>query len=183
MKTVQQIFNTIIDHGFYSSTSFMCTALFVAKRQSVITESEFQKADRAIYNYMKKLNKDVEYNLTGLEYVLRQKGLPCSDEDRLMIYRDWKNRPTGMLAIGTKVKARAKLVRKCQLGGLTRKSLFIWDRTDTVIEGHIVGIRTLSDGAKEGHEPYRPLAYKTAYLVVTNIRHKPILILPKDITW
>ena len=181
MRTIQQIFNTVIDQGFYSSTSFMCTALFEARSLYAITASELQKANRAIHNYMRKMNKDIDCNHVSLKYVLSQRGLPCSDKDRLEIYRDWKNRPAGTLAIGTKVKARAKLVRKCQLGGLTRKSLFIWERVDTVIEGCIVGIRTLSDGAKDGHEPYRPLAYKTAYLVVTNIRHKPLLVLPGDI--
>ena len=183
MRTIQQIFNTVIDREFYDYTSFMCIALTVAERQRVITESELQKADKAIHNYMKKLSKGVDYNKTSLEEVLSQKGLPYSYTDRLMIYRDWKNRPTGMLTIGTKVKARAKLVRKHQFGTLTRKSLFIWRRVDTEIEGHIVGIRTLSDGTKEGHEPYRPLTHKTAYLVATNIRHKPLLILPKDIVW
>lgn len=93
MKTIQQIFDTVIDNGLYEDS--MCPSLGKAKNRLLITEEEYQKADKAIYNYMKKLNKYVDYRFTPLRDVLWQKGLPFSYEDRLKIYRDWKNRPTG----------------------------------------------------------------------------------------
>ena len=65
----------------------------------------------------------------------------------------------------------------------TLEAVFFWKRVEAEIEGHIVGIRTLSDGKKEEHESYQPTLYKTAYLVVTNIRQKPLLVLPEDIVW
>lgn len=187
MRTVQQIFNTVIHHGLYRD--HMCSALAVARGRLVITEDEYRKADKAIYSYMKKLDKNADHTTDTLRGVLERKGLPCAGKDLRKIYKDWENKPTGMLALLTKVKARAKLVRtvrapsKYLLDPPTLEAVFFWKRVDAEIEGHIVGIRTLSDGTKEEHESYQPVLYKTAYLVVTNIRHKPLLVLPKDLIW
>lgn len=167
----------------------MCIALLAARRQRVITGGEYRKAVKAIYSYMKKLDKNIVYDETSLKRILSGKGLPCSRKDLRKIYKDWENKPLGMLALLTKVKARAKLVRtreqvyKHKSSRLPEESVFIWKRVEAEIEGHIVGIRTLSDGTKEEHEPYQPALYKTAYLVVTNIRQKPLLVLPEDIVW
>ena len=90
MRTVQQIFNIVIHHGLY--TTSMCLPLWQAKNRLLITESEYQKAVKAIRNYMKKLDKDADCDRTFLREVLKQKGLPSSCEDRLKIYRDWKNK-------------------------------------------------------------------------------------------
>lgn len=57
-------------------------------------------------------------------------------------------------------------------------------------EGVVVGKRTLSDGKLEkvyeddvwgtsSTTEYRPTKHFTAYLVATNIRHKPVFVLPE----
>ena len=187
MRTVQQVFNIVIHHGLYRD--HMCSALAAARGRHVITEDEYRKADKAIYSYMKKLDKNADHTAVTLRTLLARKGLPCSDKDLRKIYKDWVNRPSGMLALLTKVKARAKLIRtvrapnKYLLKPSILGTVFFWKRVDAEIEGHIVGIRTLSDGTKEGQESYQPALYKTAYLVVTNIRQKPLLVSPEDLIW
>lgn len=187
MRTVQQIFNIVIHHGLYRD--HMCSALAVARGRLIITGNEFLKADKAIYSYMKKLDKNADYTTITLRSLLERKGLPCSPKDLRKIYKDWVNKPTGTLALLTKVKARARLIRtvrapsKHLLEPSTLEAVFFWKRVDAEIEGHIVGIRTLSNGTKEEQKSYQPTLYKTAYLVVTNIRRKPLLILPEDLIW
>ena len=188
MRTVQQIFNVVIHHGLYRD--HMCSALAVARGRLIITGNEYLKADKAIYSYMKKLDKNADYTSVSLRGLLARKGLPCSPKDLRKIYKDWKNKPTSTLALLTKVKARAKLIRTVWAPSnhllvmpSTLEAVFFWERVDAEIEGHIIGIRTLSEGTKEEQKSYQPTLYKTAYLVVTNIRQKPLLVLPEDLVW
>lgn len=103
-SNLQEIFNTVIDHGFYcekelynydetgnylsDTRDYMCGALFTAHRCGVITEKEFHFAERKIAEYLA---------LTGrafLESALSDSGLPNSFNARKAIYQNWANRPT-----------------------------------------------------------------------------------------
>lgn len=92
MRTVQEVFNDVIDEGFYfdestygKSARHMCGALYYAWYNGHITEAEYQRADAEIREYLQ--------DHAFLRYALEVTGLPHEYEDRLAIYRNWANRP------------------------------------------------------------------------------------------
>lgn len=99
-RTVQQLFNAVIDGGFYSERYFelgepfppsewMCCAVTSAVKANCVTAEEAGKIDRAINQYLHSM-----YIAAGtLATALRRNDLPANFNDRLAIYRDWKNRP------------------------------------------------------------------------------------------
>lgn len=98
LRTVQQLFNVVIDSGHYSNTNpytaekgsaWMCCAVGDAYEEHLITYDEREKVLRAINGYLHSM-----YGGQGLlRTALNENGLPCEFNDRLAIYRDWKNRP------------------------------------------------------------------------------------------
>lgn len=99
-RTVQQLFNVVIDGGFYSEdynrweepfppSECMCCAVSSANRAKCITDAEAEKMRRAINRYMGSLC----FNASTLSTALRAINKPAWFNDRLAIYRDWKNRP------------------------------------------------------------------------------------------
>lgn len=99
-RTVQQLFDAVIDGGFYSATwerwdepfppsEWMCCAVTSANRAKCITDAEDEKLRRAIERYMCSLC----LGAGTLSTALRAVGKPALFSDRLAIYRDWKNRP------------------------------------------------------------------------------------------
>lgn len=87
MKTIQGIFDAVIDRGFYDSkaTTFMCWALDDALNLNVITKVEHHIATNEIQNYLN--------GWVTLQSALQRYDLPHSFPDRLAIYRNWANRP------------------------------------------------------------------------------------------
>lgn len=87
MKTIQKIFDTVIDRGFYASkaTIFMCWALDEALYRDVITKVEHHIAINEIQNYLN--------GWATLQSALQRHDLPHSFPDRLAIYKNWANRP------------------------------------------------------------------------------------------
>ncbi len=89
-KTTQEIFNIVIDNGYYGTEAshredFMCIALFSAYINKVITKDELAKATDEIDDYLN--------GVPLLRLYLLDRDLPHSFNDRLAIYRDWTNRP------------------------------------------------------------------------------------------
>ena len=85
-RSVQEIFDAVIDGGFYTEhCDCMCFSLEGALRAGVISKEEGRIADREISEYLD------PYPL--LKSKLHWHGLPSKFSDRLAIYRDWKNRP------------------------------------------------------------------------------------------
>ena len=98
MRTAQEVFDAVINGGFYRAESralmysfHMCFSLEDAKLQGVISQEEMKATQDAITHYvMGELNvRCVE----GLESILLQNNLPCDFPARLSIYQDWENRP------------------------------------------------------------------------------------------
>lgn len=104
MKTIQQIFDAVIDAGHYPcngetfpSSNFMCNALDFAHGLDVITAYEQHKASVAINTYMDKLKESAVlnpalYNVVTLRGALNEAHVKTR-KSNLAIYKDWKNRP------------------------------------------------------------------------------------------
>lgn len=103
-RTVQQLFNAVIDGGFYSEdynrydepfppSEWMCCAVSSANRAKCITDAEAEKMRRAINRYMSSLS----ISAGTLSTALWHNNKPGTFNDRLAIYRDWKNRPRKVL--------------------------------------------------------------------------------------
>lgn len=87
---VQEIFNRVIDQGYYDISfahTAMCHSLNKAWDEEAISEEEYQLACEQIEEYL--LTADCAYLFTAL----RNAGLPHTIEARTAIYRDWANRP------------------------------------------------------------------------------------------
>lgn len=97
MKNIQEIFNAVIDAGFYAKTEgfefggyrkesrFMCCSLDMARKDGVISYVEFSHACAELDHYL-----NGNYVLSEL---LESKGLPYDFDSRLFIYRNWESRP------------------------------------------------------------------------------------------
>ena len=88
---IQEIFNRVIDHGYYDishTDSAMCSALYTAWYQGVVSYEEYLFAGNQIRQYLG--SAYCVYLFTAL----KQAGLPNTIEARTAIYRDWANRPS-----------------------------------------------------------------------------------------
>lgn len=86
MKTVQEIFDLVINARYYNETEdLMCLSIAYAKNRELITEGECQSALNEIDNYLG--------NVVSLRFFLLCHGEDPSFERRLAIYKDWENRP------------------------------------------------------------------------------------------
>jgi hypothetical protein len=86
-QEVQEIFNKVINAGYYTGSDygFMCLSLSVANNQQVITAEERFTTIEEIANY-------IGSHITLMAY-LESLQLPYRGTDRLKIYQDWANRP------------------------------------------------------------------------------------------
>lgn len=91
-RTIQEIFNAVIDEGFYSnefieskSSRWMCEAIHYAYVAELLTMEERRLALEEIKEYIQ--------GYTFLGSALSISNLPYKYEDRLAIYRNWANRP------------------------------------------------------------------------------------------
>lgn len=92
MRNIQEIFDVVIDRGFYSNVPiynwaswYMCEAVYFAQVTGHITGAERRMAVDAINEYLQAY--------VFLRAALSCSDLPCGYEDRLAIYKDWANRP------------------------------------------------------------------------------------------
>lgn len=93
-RTIQQIFNKVIKEGYYPrggkhpSFQYMCAALQYSAGAKVITGDEATKAKKSISKYLEPTGKTtLAAALRGTNAILN------TVEERLAIYKDWKNRP------------------------------------------------------------------------------------------
>ena len=95
MKSVQEILDIVIIHGYFNShfevhrtSPYMCIALDCAAVNGVITRSEGHMAATAILEYLRPTGR------ASLDSALQQSYLPNNFERRLRLYRNWADRPT-----------------------------------------------------------------------------------------
>jgi len=74
--------------------------------------------------------------------------------------------------LGQQVKCTRKYVRE------SRRSNRKWIAKPSDIKGIVIGKRTVSDGIMDDND-YVPYQHKTAYLVVTQMSRRPVLV-PKS---
>lgn len=111
MRTVQQIFDAVIDAGLYWGTApdrsrYMCHALQAAQVRGFISWGEYHHAATAVWEYLG--NGDADRGRSeALEGVLNRWGFALHDWgtpqaahftstqfwDLTKLYRDWANRP------------------------------------------------------------------------------------------
>jgi len=86
-RSVQEIFDAVIDAGFYTEhEDWMCRSLELARLCGVISKEEKKIARREIGAYLG--------SFTILESKLYFYNLPYKFPDRLAIYRNWASRPS-----------------------------------------------------------------------------------------
>lgn len=88
MSNVQVVFDKVISAGIYSKTKqvLMCHALKQAQQEGVITSTERSIARGEINDYI--------CGFGSLGGFLDYKGSSFDFETRLVIYKDWANKPT-----------------------------------------------------------------------------------------
>lgn len=94
MKTIQEIFNTVINSGVYpQKEEFMCCALDECIKINLISESEADFAQEEIRKYIKAIDET-----DAMSICLRRQGIaygfgsPELRELMLRIYSDWSNK-------------------------------------------------------------------------------------------
>lgn len=95
MRTLQNIFDTVIAHKLYSNSfgMYMCSSLKSAKKKHLISEEEYKYAKKSICNYLSYLFKrEVCEELTTLAEAKWCSGIKTK-KSNFDIYKDWKNRP------------------------------------------------------------------------------------------
>lgn len=101
MRPIQEIFNAVIDSGYYSEDQhpYMCVALLEAKYNGIVTAEEMYLAEQAIQNLLTVLAEKVVENDSLREciriYLQRMdkkfRPVPSIFDVTLSIYRDWDN--------------------------------------------------------------------------------------------
>lgn len=102
MKTVQEVFNKVIEGEYYhpAAARYMCEALMRARELGIITEQEDAIAHQEINKY---LREELKSNANSLKQALIENDLPHDCQDLLDIYRNWENRPCFKTINGFKV--------------------------------------------------------------------------------
>lgn len=101
MRTVQEIFDAVIDAGLYHgrhtySQRYMCYALRAAYRVDVITTEDLCAAEAALREYLSFPGEALEGYLGKLGLYLEDYGQCPPGSIRwnfAKLYRDWANRP------------------------------------------------------------------------------------------
>jgi len=87
MRNLQDIFNVVIESGLYREEMYMCHALSRALYRDLISLDEYIKASTSIDIYLKFRSS------LSMKRVFEQCGRKTTMQDRLAIYKDWRNRP------------------------------------------------------------------------------------------
>lgn len=97
MRTIQEIFNVVIEAGLYGKGTFMCFSLGRAEDAGLITSLESSTAIQVISDY---LNTGVGSNtlissLASSGNLNKEEiGKGYTKVDLTRIYKDWANRPS-----------------------------------------------------------------------------------------
>ena len=87
MLTTQQVFNKVVNGGFYTEEDgLMCRSLKNAARQGFIEKEEFIQATAEIREYLS--------GFGSLGGFLSYKDQAHDFNSRLALYLDWQNKPT-----------------------------------------------------------------------------------------
>lgn len=89
---VQDVFNKVIDGGYYPDHIYMCVALRSAHSSMKITVDEYVRAEEEISAYLEG-KKTLYRRITGKEEFLGAIHLAWAEEEGVEIYRNWENRP------------------------------------------------------------------------------------------
>lgn len=89
MRTLQEIFNIVIEHQLYFPRKGICIALYRAFYLKLITREERDTACCHIQDYLHYLDILADF----LFEALQSNNLPSSDSDLLNIYMNWDSRP------------------------------------------------------------------------------------------
>jgi hypothetical protein len=100
MRTIQEIFNIIIEKGLYPyndnvehSTNYMCISADVAFRRGYISYDEYLLVKKDIKDYMGSTNSTLIEHLESL-------GISWKKDDCLEIYQNWTTRPCKLTGVG-----------------------------------------------------------------------------------
>lgn len=97
MRSIQEIFNVVIDAGHYDQHGRMCPGLGEAHEYEIITKEEYHLATTTIRQYLCDLAEEEDYFSVrvhaNLVDALRSAGFAFRFEDRLAIYQKWADRP------------------------------------------------------------------------------------------
>lgn len=97
MRSIQEIFDVVIDAGHYHQHGRMCPGLGEAHEYGIITKEEHGLAVTAIRQYLCGLAEEEDYFServhADLVDALRSAGFAFRFEDRLAIYQKWADRP------------------------------------------------------------------------------------------
>lgn len=94
MRTLQEIFNAVIDHGIYGGEhggEYMCDALMLAKHEKIISEEEYLAARKAIEDRLQGrylLHTYIVFAKVDIDFYSSRKVTAAL---RLAIYKDWEN--------------------------------------------------------------------------------------------
>lgn len=105
MRTVQEIFNVVIDNKYFRpfdevvlnvkrASVLMCRSLLLALFDDLISFEEYKKAVDDIELY---LGTILPKKHSILKHLLEDLNRPSSFKDRLHIYRNWADRPMTVL--------------------------------------------------------------------------------------
>ena len=97
MKSIQEIFNTVINNGTYTERGYMCPALSASNSLGLITKFECEYARYLIRIYMYELNTKSNTNHITISRCLEKNGF-CNN-DLVSFYRNWGNRPKVKIGI------------------------------------------------------------------------------------
>lgn len=99
MRTIQEIFNTVIEKGLYPqndttdhSTNYMCISSNVAFRKDYISSAEYLLVEKVIKDYIGSTNFSLIEHLESL-------GIPQEKDHCLEIYQNWALRPIHQLEL------------------------------------------------------------------------------------
>lgn len=84
---IQEIFDLLIEKGYYLPGDYMCNSIHTALEDKVITQKTADKASRLIHNYLETWG---ESTVNGILIELKR---PYRYGGAILIYKDWKNRP------------------------------------------------------------------------------------------
>lgn len=119
---LQQIFDTVIDKGFYNPAKahcrYMCLSLRGAQYDRIISDNDLLFAKEEIVNYLNYLLsfkfKDIPCQCVTLSGALNSLNLPAQNSDLLFIYRNWHKRPHAKAHNAAKLEA-VKLAKQIKL--------------------------------------------------------------------
>ena len=86
MKTTQQIFDLVMEYGYYGQHTFMCYALHSAYSEFLITEQEYHRAR----NEIRELLAGLYTTLSALIYFKHHELFTSFNDTYPQVYNQWE---------------------------------------------------------------------------------------------